>query len=343
MTTTESFSTAEKQLITTLHWFRTRYALFLGLSPDRKADRQSIEAFGHIWAGNFQQDWTEAFDGLCAKNILQLQEGQYSFTAHGQQVASEVDRENPFFQYEYDNFFQLDSGSKAHSLFCERVYGKDLSQHGLIDQAELSVLIGLIEQVRPASLVDLGCGNGRLTEYISDRTQTACLGLDISSEAIRLARQRTAGNSLLRFEVGNLNRLQLPERFDGALFLDTLYYVTNLQETLGQTLELLKEGGRIYAYFSQWIMDEAYAENLRAENTHLAKVLKEMNLMFSYTDLSASGLRHWKRKQQVLEEMREEFVAEGSEALWDYRYREAHRYANWSDQKYARYLYEIRR
>lgn len=42
-----------------------------------------------------------------------------------------------------------------------------------------------------------------------------------------------------------------------------------------------------------------------------------------------------------MEEMKSDFEAEDSLDLWEYRYTEAKRYANWGDDKYARYLYEI--
>ncbi|MBK7410019.1 MAG: hypothetical protein IPJ40_19395 [Saprospirales bacterium] len=65
------------------------------------------------------------------------------------------------------------------------------------------------------------------------------------------------------------------------------------------------------AYFSQWIMDEAYAENLLPDNTHLAKALASLGLKYTFHNLTDSGLRHWKKKLAVLEDMREAFAKEG--------------------------------
>jgi hypothetical protein len=50
---TNALTAAEKQLISTLTWFRSRYALFLGLDPERKADQQAIDSFGESWMGSF--------------------------------------------------------------------------------------------------------------------------------------------------------------------------------------------------------------------------------------------------------------------------------------------------
>jgi hypothetical protein len=73
----------------------------------------------------------------------------------------------------------------------------------------------------------------------------------------------------------------------------------------------------------------------------LAKILNILGASYQFEDLTESGLQHWKKKWTVLEKMKETFKKEGNEALWQYRYREAKRYANWGDEKYTRYLYEI--
>lgn len=39
--------------------------------------------------------------------------------------------------------------------------------------------------------------------------------------------------------------------------------------------------------------------------------------------------------------IKEDFIAEGSEQLWEYLYREAYRYTHWGDNKYSRYLYTL--
>lgn len=335
------FSEAEKQIILSLAWFRTRYALFLNLEMDRKADQKSIEEFGKIWMGNFKCNWSNAFDTLVKKGILSFAQGEYQFTAKGELVKKEVESKTPFFKYEYDHFFDSERNSKAHSIFCINVYGLDLSQHGLIDMDELSILINKLRNLQATSIADIGCGNGKITEYIAEQTQANITGIDISEEGIKLANKRTEKNNYLRFIVGNLNSLELNNNYDAIVFLDTLYYSNDIKNTIKKAVNGLTENGRIYAYFSQWIMSEEYAENLQPENTYLAKTLSDLGLKYSYTDLTTSGIKHWKKKLKVLEEMKIDFVNEDKIDLWEYRQREAFRYANWGDHKYSRYLYEV--
>jgi ubiquinone/menaquinone biosynthesis C-methylase UbiE len=341
MLQSEKFSAAEKQLITTLSWFRSRYAIFIGLKLDRKANKQSIVEFGKTWIGYFKENWDDSFISLSEKGVLINIAGEYLFTEYGELVKNEVEAETPFYKYEYDNYFTLDKFSNAHSVFCEKVYGVDLSQHGLIDQGELSVLIAKLLDFKPSNILDVGCGNGRITEWISLQTQTHCVGVDISSEAVKFASERSEGNNKLQFLEGNLNDLKGLKEHDCILFLDTLYYANNLTDTLRQTFRLLTPQGRIYAYFSQWIMDVLDKESLHADNTHLAKSLRELNVNYSYTNLTNSGIDHWKKKLETLELMKKDFLDEGRMDLWQYRFLEANRYANWGVGKYSRYLYEI--
>ena len=339
----EDYSPAEKQLISSLRWFRTRYAYFLGLDPDRPASKELLESFGKEWIGEYMQDWSPCYDALVARGILRVDNGAYSFTATGDEAKEIVEAQTPFFAYEYDNYFALQDKSAAHHAFCEKVYGKDLSQHGMIDMGELQHLSDALEGQSAGAVLDLGCGNGRLTEHLAPFYKGHLTGLDISPQAIISANRRTEGQDNLHFVEGNMNHLSYPDHsFDVIISLDTLYYSENRDKLMRKLLAMLKPGGKIFAYFSQWIMDvEEAGQYLAGDNTGLAITLKGLGVPFSYIDLTASGLAHWKLKHQTLQEMKGDFEAEGSMALWNYRNREAERYANWGDDKYARYFYTI--
>jgi 2-polyprenyl-3-methyl-5-hydroxy-6-metoxy-1,4-benzoquinol methylase len=337
----KELSLAEKQIISCLSWYRSRYALFLDLDPNRPADKENIETFGGTWMGEFKEDWEHAFESLLKKEIIERKKDEYAFTVKGELFKRSLEKEIPFFKYEYDNFFQMEKNSKAHAAFCREVYGENLSQHGLIDQHELAVLIDKLNKNPHAYILDAGCGNGKLTEYLAMKVDGEFLGFDIADEGIRLAKERKTPELKVHFEVNNLNAPNFSKKFDAILFLDTLYYAEDLTNTISNFVKFLTKGGKIYAYFSQWIMQGDDSEKLTAENTDLAIVLKDLALKFTTYDLTRSGLEHWNKKLEVIERMKESFIEEGNVTLWNYRYREALRYANWGDERYSRYLYEI--
>ncbi|MCB0662580.1 MAG: hypothetical protein KDC24_07565, partial [Saprospiraceae bacterium] len=126
----EELSLAEKQLISTLNWFRSHYALYQGLDQDRPATLSAVEQFGRDWIGRFKENWGPAFVTLSEKEIISFEGGSYQFTPYGSQVKEDLEMVFPFYQMEYDNFFDQAENSNSHQKFCERVYGLNLTQHG---------------------------------------------------------------------------------------------------------------------------------------------------------------------------------------------------------------------
>lgn len=336
-----NFSLPEKQLISTLNWFRSHYALYQGLDQERPATLQAIEQFGKDWIGGFKLDWSKAFQSLLEKGIIIESEKAYRFSEKGALVKEAIETELPFFQMEYDNFFNQSESSESHKSFCEKVYGINLSQHGLIDQQELGSLINSLQKVKHGNVLDLGCGNGSITAYLQKQIPDCHFtGIDISGRGIAYANDQYASDNLAFYQQ-NMNSPKLERKFDAIISLDTFYYVKDVKKVIENCRQLARPGAKVFAYFSQWIMDESYKQNLQPDMTGLARACKEIGLSYKTINLTESGLRHWKLKEKVLMQMKTEFSEEGYENLWDYRFREATRYANWGDDRYARYYYEI--
>ncbi|MCB0663046.1 MAG: class I SAM-dependent methyltransferase, partial [Saprospiraceae bacterium] len=216
-----------------------------------------------------------------------------------------------------------------------------LTQHGLIDLEELEVMINALQKLQKPKVMDLGCGNGNITQHLHKKLPGSDFtGIDISSTGISYANQNFAKPGLAFYQ-GNMKSPGPGESFDAFIALDTFYYVSDLKTVLSACKKISAPGARLLTYFSQWIMDESYQDYLNPEMTRLARECKELNLSYKTTDLTASGIQHWKLKEKVLKDMKDEFFKEGFMHLWDYRFREATRYANWGDDKYARFFYEI--
>ncbi|MCO6475500.1 MAG: class I SAM-dependent methyltransferase [Phaeodactylibacter sp.] len=331
----------ERQLLLLLGWFRRHYALYLGLSRERPATRESLLQFGLAWFGEHLLGIEPAFSSLEHKGLIRLTKAGYEFREEGLARFAELDVSETFYRYEYDNFFTLSENSPAHARFCERVYGENLNQHGLADTEELQQLLSFVKIQEEADVLDLGCGKGLITDYLQRHSGARFLGVDISPEAIRRAGQ--IPNPQLSFRVANMNALSLPERFDLITAVDTLYYAADLRKTVEDCLSHLHPGGVFACFFSQWISEEGEKPLLEGNNTGLAQVFNALGLPFEFLDISDSGRRHWRRKRDALLAMRPDFEAEGSLALWDYRFREANRYAEWRSDFYSRYICKVRR
>lgn len=125
----------------------------------------------------------------------------------------------------YAVYYAATATSEAHHIFCERVFGHDLCQHGFADKNQLELLLQVL-QLQPAHRVlEVGCGNGMITEFLSDYTGAHFTGLDNNALAVHQAQKRTAAKSeRLTFLVGDINQLDLPpETFDVILAIDSVY------------------------------------------------------------------------------------------------------------------------
>jgi hypothetical protein len=61
----------------------------------------------------------------------------------------------------YQEYYERVGRSAAFSLYCERVFGVDLSQDGFSDMQQLDCMIALLGIGETDLCLDVGCGNGR--------------------------------------------------------------------------------------------------------------------------------------------------------------------------------------
>lgn len=335
------FSEAEKQILIAVGWLKSRYGAMAGFDGASAANVANLRKFGKIWFGKYLVEWWEAFESLTNEDYLSKKGKTFVLTEKGNQARKAMETENPLWRYEYNNFYVESAKSKAHALFCEKVYGRNLCQHGLADVFQLNKLLEVLKLKMNERVLDLGCGNGFITEYLQKETGAYFQGVDISEEAIAQA-QKMATTKRLAFSVGNMNNLNFkPHVFDCVVSIDTLYYVDDLEETFKQMMAVLKPEGRMGIFFTQWISNIEESEKLLPENTDLAALLGKYNLKFSTLNLTENETKQWRKKVSVLEELEPQFEAEDKLDLYNYRYSEAARYADWDAEKRSRFLYHI--
>ena len=82
----------------------------------------------------------------------------------------------------------------------------------------------------------------RLINRISDPT------IDISEKVVAAGRKRLEGYDNVRFEVGDMHDLSLPDKcFDTVLLMHALTYTKKPQLVLGEAARVLKMGGQLLA------------------------------------------------------------------------------------------------
>ncbi|MCC6614971.1 MAG: class I SAM-dependent methyltransferase [Anaerolineae bacterium] len=249
----------------------------------------------------------------------------------------------------YEDFYARVAHSSVHAEFCERVFGRNLCQHGFADMEQIHKLIEVLQLSSGQRVLDVGCGNGMIAEYIADTTGAHVTGLDNIPQAVDEALERTLPKAdRLSFAVGDINALSLPDHeYDAIVSIDSIYFSDDYARTIRQWVDALKPGGRIgilYAHGREpWVpKDQFHVETLAPDHTPLAEALHANRLSYRTWDFTDDDYRLALLRKQVLAELRPRFEAEDLMFIYDNRMGDAHGVSQAVEEgMHARYLYEV--
>lgn len=327
------FSEAEKQV------------LFAFAEINRKKEtpnQEAMEKTGKFWFGKKLVDWTQAYETLTKKRLLREKDKVFSLTSKGGTLAKKIHKEN--LMQNFSDRLVRSEQSKAYAVFHERLYGKNLCQHNLMDMVQLSKFLEILNLNKNNRTLDLGCGIGVITEYISDLTQAHIIGIDFAAGAIKRAQERSRKKqNRLTFQEGNMNNIDFRvNTFDTIIAIDTLYFVDDLGKTIGQMKAVLKPKGQMGIFFTQTMKPEDPKELLLPEKTKLAQALKQHNLNFQTWNFTENEHRIWRKGKELAEELKSEFEAEGNLDLYNASLNEAEHMLKLVDLgRMSRHLYHV--
>jgi ubiquinone/menaquinone biosynthesis C-methylase UbiE len=251
----------------------------------------------------FTLDLPDAYQRLAEDDYLLHADGSWQLTAKGREAARQVRIERPPIWYWYKDFYQSSEHSQAFSHYCKEVFGLDLSQLGFSDMQQIHRVLGLLQLVQGSSLLDIGCGRGKIAEYISDTTHCRVLGIDYIPEAILQACRRTKSKTeRLQFLTADMNRLDLDgETFDAILSIDSIFFGQDLIKTVERLKKLLKPGGQMAIFCADDLKD----------------ALQRNHLDYNLYDLSPENYEHLQHKHRIVSKMQAEFEAESNLFIWE--------------------------
>ncbi len=247
----------------------------------------------------------------------------------------------------YSRFYRATENSRIHSRFCAQVYGVDLCQHGFADAGQLNLLVRAGRIGSSSRALDVGCGNGLITEYLSDHTGGCFTGMDNEAEAIRIALARTAAKrGRLAFIQADLNCLPTGgPKYSAILLIDTIYFSTNLDQTIRDLRDLMGPDGCmlfLYSIGPALLGTEDFDKSvLNADRTPLSEALHRAQLSVQSTDLTDEDYRLAQLRRDFLQAHQEEFEAEGLGFIWQNRMGDSTDFIRAIDErKHRRYLYK---
>jgi len=144
----------------------------------------------------------------------------------------------------------------AFCLFCASLFAEEgISQAGayrIHSQYQWRTAIDSLNHFhfeRSDQVLDVGCGDGRVTAVVSDRVPDgSVVGIDISKAMIDSANTLFA-KSNLAFLQASVVDIPFNDRFDKAISFNALHWVLEQKEALRSIYDSLKRGGEILLLF----------------------------------------------------------------------------------------------
>lgn len=90
------------------------------------------------------------------------------------------------------------------------------------------------------AILDVGCGEGTLTDFLSEKQKKNYLGIDISDEAIKKAKQKRG----LNFVVTAVEDFLSDKKFDVIVCNEMLYYV-DFRKTINHLEKMMSDKGYV--------------------------------------------------------------------------------------------------
>ena len=302
----------------------------------KPVDPETLGRFGTYFFGSDCPDWTEAQQALIQRGLLGTGGRGLYLTCDGLELAGQLYQSAMF----TGQYLQCEQ-SGAYASYCERVYGRNLTQFNMADMVQLGKLIEALALSSDQRTLDLGCGLGTVTEYISDQTSAPITGIDNAVGAIDRARERTEGKrGRLTFVEGDMNTLPFDNgSFDRILSIDTLCFIEDLGKTLGALTNILAPGGQMGLFWTGGADPDGAAT---ASRTQLGKVLDEAGLRYDSWEFSESLKDHFKTSLSTLEELKSLFEQEGAVDLYMSRRDESEGHLKAAEAKgVVRFLYRV--
>ncbi len=219
----------------------------------------------------------------------------------------------------YNEYFRRAAESSAHSRFCEAVYGRDLCQHGMMDLEEMDFLASLLKPGE--KVLEVGCSNGYVTEYLHKKAGCRILGLDYADVAIAQAQARNQGKAgALNFQCVDLIHDELPGGdYDAILAIDSIYFMGDYNKTLAKLNARLQPGGRMIIAAFQTKEESDSDAILSPGHTRMDQALKALSFHYIQHDFTPNVRNHWIKNYEFSRSLQSEFAGEGNAFLCEAR------------------------
>jgi len=112
--------------------------------------------------------------------------------------------------------------SRSQKIFWE-MYAEEIHEKWGRISNDYQVLSAIIDKYKPASILDVGCGSGRLFRLYQEKGISDVIGIDISEKALKLAKKDFPNVKTMKMRLEDMDFEH--NRFDMAISNRTLQHI----------------------------------------------------------------------------------------------------------------------
>ncbi len=231
-------------------------------------------------------------------------------------------------QKAFNNVYRVANNSQQFYKYCNQVHKLPILQFNTLSPQQLNYLIDQLNLSNTVNLLDIGCGNGEILNYIAEKYQVNATGIDFIDIDIVKNRDSISYHQVDIQQKGSLSNLAKiePKSFSRIMAIDSMYGLISPYETLKEITKLLcsKDKESCVFVFSYSLFR---IQNNALENTPLGQALNKIckenpQLSYKTKDFTDNDFEFWQSAHQALEEMGGEFEFGEDYALWHIKRRE---------------------
>lgn len=184
-------------------------------------------------------------------------------------------------EYYFSEGVRIGAESNAEKLYQmggNIVYVND----SIIDTDQLEYIEGELSKSK-GTIVDLGCGKGGITSYISNKTNRETIGIDKSKNMIEIAQKNKNNISWIKGDFANTEF----KNIGAFLLIDSIYFVKDRKSFISNLLKQLSDNGIIIFTYSEYFKNSVPLVN------SMDIMLKELGINWNVKEFTENEKKIW--------------------------------------------------